>query len=182
MGNMRVEHNDWSLSLYHVTPEEMRDFAWPQGIEYVSFFGDYLEELVVPNGVNRVFCTNLGLRRLVLPSTVVQVYANMNSLRELTVPSTIMFLELSYNPLYNLYFNGGDPMQLARLVVCNTNISSLEFRVSEDCTIDATSCKYLKYLTKDTSFAVRDHIRDLLDQEEMMEEPKHWIICDPSKS
>lgn len=170
---------DHALKFYHATPEDMAGFRWPAGINAVHFYGDYLDELVLPEGVEVVVCSGLGLRKLVLPSTAEFVYATGNCLRDLEVPAGIIVLELSDNPLYDLRFRGGEPLELGRLLVSNTLLAALPFWVHEDCLVDATGCHYLTYVTRETSLAVRKHYQEVLEKPNIIEEPDHWVIVQP---
>jgi hypothetical protein len=175
---MKTTQMEELLWIYNAQPKDIKTFTWPNDVTIVTFAGDYLDELIIPEGIESVMCSYMGLRKLILPRSIKYVYANYNSLLELIVPNNIVVLEVSNNPLYNLRFSGGDPLQLTRLEVNATNIDSLVFRTGRDCHIEAFPGSNLLFLSHDTSFALRYSVQQIKNEKEIMLEPDHWIIVD----
>lgn len=164
------------LEIYHATPEEMAGFVWPEDVNEVRIYGDFLDELSIPEGVIEIYCCNLGLKRLHLPSTAEWVYASNNCLRELDVPPKINMLDVSYNPLYNLRFLDNTVPELLKLKVRDTYISSLRIRISKDASLNACGCIYLVNFCPETSYAYRSFLEYKLGLDEFPSEPEEWVV------
>lgn len=115
-----IETLKWTI--IHRT--SLQDYTFPENIDSLCINGDYLDHLVVPQGVSTVTLGPLGLRSLVLPDGVEFLYCSYNNLRELEIPESIFMADLGNNPLYKLRFRG-EPTNLVRLEVRNTHTSSL---------------------------------------------------------
>lgn len=164
------------LKILHATPQEMSGFVWPDDVSYVIISGDFLDELIIPEGVTELYCFNLGLKKLHLPSTAEYVYASNNCLLELDVPPKISFLDVSYNPLYNLRFLDNTVPELLRLKVRDTYISSLRIRISKKAYLNACGCRYLVNFCPETSYAYRSFLEYKLELDEFPIEPEEWVV------
>lgn len=154
---MSVDYNEEIeyIFIHNATTEEFADFTFPPNVKSIIIDGDYLDTLIVPQGINAVTVVSLGLRKLIVPDGVEFLYCNYNNLRELELPSTICVADLGNNPLYQLTFRG-DPMEMYRLELRNTRLRTLLFKVNPECCIDVHGTALMTggYMTKEVRNAI----------------------------
>lgn len=132
------ELNEVALTVYHIKPmnlptlqEKIKEIG--KDLAELSICGDYLDELIIPDGVWFVQCARLGLKKLVVPDSVRWLYCNDNFLEELEVPNTIEYLVAHDNILHTLRFRGGNPTKLGILELYHNRFTRFDFEIPECC-------------------------------------------------
>ena len=117
------------LSVSHVTPEDWKTIDMPDGLTHLFITGDFLDELVVPEGVIMVNVPKLSLRSITLPESVTWLSCRKNCLRELALPGGIEYVDAHKNLLTRLEFRS-PPTELGNLIVSHNNLSTLNFEAT----------------------------------------------------
>ena len=73
------------------------DIQLPDGVENVSFGGNFLTEIIIPNSVKMLNCENNKITKLNLPEGLKHLNCRGNPLTELVLPSTIEELIVDKN-------------------------------------------------------------------------------------
>lgn len=101
--------------------------TWPSGMRELHIFGDYIDHLEVPEGVEIVICCRLGLKTITLPDSLEFLYCNDNFLKTVELPEKIMLVELEGNYLESVSFRK-PPTDLMRLhLLKNDRLMVLDF-------------------------------------------------------
>ena len=145
-----------SLKLANVTPDTMASVEWPAGLETLIVAGDYLDTLVIPEGVDFVSCESLGLRNIVVPDSLLSLYCARNCLRSLELPSGLERLDASHNCLYDLSFRPPGPVALFCLDLEDVKLPSLDLKVNPDCSIVLGRVKHNMTLSAEVKFAIKN--------------------------
>lgn len=148
--NSRVFHIDG------VTPEtwDAASCDIPKTTRRLVVSGDYLDELIIPEGIASCVCHSLGLRRLIVPDGVEYLWCNNNTLRALELPQSMYICDVSYNPLRSLTFRGGDVgLVLGRIQMNNVKLTSFHAKVKNNCEIDMDNNPQLVSLSPEVEYA-----------------------------
>jgi hypothetical protein len=110
-GTFRAAESDdgRKATLYDVTDETLRDYAFGPSVTTLAFVGGRLRELDVPDGVEDVACAGLGLERLRLPDSVRRLDCRKNWLRELELPERVHSVDAQWNLLTSVRFRPSHP-------------------------------------------------------------------------
>lgn len=149
-----TEYFDFSktFTIRNVTPEAMVDIVIPNETERLVIVGDYLDELVIPDGIVTCICPSLGLRRLVVPDSVEFLYCNRNNIRELELPERMYAADVSYNPMYDLHIRGENP-ELGKIKMTGLKIKKFHAKVKPECEIDMEDNPHLTSLSREVQYA-----------------------------
>lgn len=98
-------------------------------IKELSIVGDEVNELIVPEGVERVLCSGVGLKRVWLPDSCKVAYLEKNKLRNIELPEGIEVASLRKNLLELIVFRGdsGNPTALEELDIKCNRLIKLDF-------------------------------------------------------
>ena len=121
---------DLRLYIDNVTPEDWATFVMPSNITHLEIYGDFLDVLHVPEGVQFVHADHLSLRHITLPDSVTWLNAEHNCLRTVVLPTNIEYVDLHHNFLTEMSFRG-PPNVLGMLNVAGNQLSSLNFEVTD---------------------------------------------------
>lgn len=94
------------LCIDNVNEEDMRAFSFHPGVKELVICGDFLDHLVVPDGVEWVYACNLALKTIHVPDSVVFLACDGNCLRALELPAGIEDVDAHDNCLRMLAFRG----------------------------------------------------------------------------
>jgi len=122
------------INIKYIKPEDLLTFDFSDK-NFTELFidGDYLEELIVPNGVETVVVNNLALRKLTLPDTVEFLYCENNCLKELELPSNIYKVDAHNNYIQQVTFKDS-PKQLMYLNLENNRLLDFNFDIPKTLT------------------------------------------------
>uniref|UniRef100_A0A6C0KT81 Leucine-rich repeat protein n=1 Tax=viral metagenome TaxID=1070528 RepID=A0A6C0KT81_9ZZZZ len=116
------------LHLFYVTPDDIKNYTFPDEIDNLYISGDYLDEFIIPNGVKSAYIKNLGIRKLYVPDSIKFLYCSNNHLRYLELPNTIEDLDASNNYLTTITFRNKElPVELECLSIEKNRIIDLSF-------------------------------------------------------
>lgn len=149
------EHSQ-TFHVDHVTPESWANIDIPQNTKRLVISGDFLDELVIPNGVVSCICHGMGLRKLTVPDTVEYLFCNRNQLRSLELPHAMYMCDISHNPLYHLRFRKDEndtELCLGRIQMNHVKMSSFDAKVKENCEIDMSDNPQLVAYSPEVEYA-----------------------------
>lgn len=140
----------------HVTTDTWAAVEVPKNTRRLVISGDYLDELVIPNGVESCVCCGLGLRKLVVPDSVAFLYCNRNNLRSLELPHGLYICDISDNPLYHLTFRNenNQELELGRIQMKRVRLTRFDAKVKENCEIDMDENPQLVSYSREVEYAV----------------------------
>lgn len=156
-----VTHDDDTLILKHITPEDWENVVMPEGIRTLIITG-YMDDLVIPDGVVKVYANALGLRRIHVSNSVKTLSVNTNCLRVIELPSDIEEVDLSHNPLGVLTFRA-PPTALYSLDLENTMMQTLDFPAPSTLNeLNLSRTTHLVYISPQVlAGLIRDHTDDI---------------------
>lgn len=141
-----------------VTPETWADVQVPTNTRRLVISGDYLDELIIPDGVESCDCVGLGLRRLVVPDSVEYLHCNRNNLRSLELPHGLYACDISNNPLYDLRFRSAsgedDTLRLGIIRLNRVKMTCFNAKVKENCEIDLDGNPQLVSFSPEVEYAM----------------------------
>ena len=117
------------LTIYNATQEFMDTLEYTHIPSEITIHGDYIPNLRVPEGVQRVHCEDCGVRNLTLPSSIITLICNENYIAHITVPATIEHVNLQGNLLETFTVEGGHARALQTLDLQRNRIAHLDFEV-----------------------------------------------------
>lgn len=130
----------------NVNNDAMKKVVIPPMAKSLLIDGDYLDELVIPEGIVFCACPNLGLRTLIVPDSVEHLFCNRNTLRDLELPKSLYSLDASHNPLYTVSFRAEMPA-ISILRMRSVKATTLDFKVNEFCEVDLRDNRQLVNLS-----------------------------------
>jgi len=101
-----------------------------RNINDLAINGDYLEELIIPNGVTCAIVADLSLRKLYVPDSMEFLYCQNNCLKELELPENIYNVDASNNYIEKVTFRNS-AKQLKYLNLKNNRIADFDFTIPE---------------------------------------------------
>jgi hypothetical protein len=117
-----------TLVLQCATQADIDAYMWPKGALNVILAGDQVNHLVLPEGVETVYCNNQGLCSLTLPDSCIIVRAENNRLTELELPAGVQWVTAQNNKIVELRFRGGaQPTALSQLDLENNRLARVDF-------------------------------------------------------
>lgn len=116
------------LCIDNASDEALRDFVYRPDVKELVINGDYVDHLVLPDGVEWVYVEDLALKSLVVPDSVIYLHCPENRLRTLELPAGIENVTANKNKLRSLTFRG-PPTCLSSLDIRDNRFAGLEFDV-----------------------------------------------------
>lgn len=97
---------DASLCIKYAKQTDIDNFNFNMNIEYLTILGDYIDNLIIPNGVKWVCIEKLGLKTISIPDSVQYLYIDNNFLKSLELPIYIEKVVANNNYLENIISKG----------------------------------------------------------------------------
>jgi len=114
-----------TLHLCHITQDIFDSFNFSNfKIESLLITGDYLDYLVVPDGIKNVYCGSLGLRKISLPDSVKHLNCENNCLLNIILPDNIKYVNLNQNCLKDISFKN-EPNKINVLILSKNYLETL---------------------------------------------------------
>ena len=137
------------LTLQYARQKDIDNFIFPNNnIDYLDIFGDYLDTLIIPDGVEHACIDTLGLKHVYVPDSIKKLYCQDNFLETLDVPCTIENLVANNNILQTLTFRGGPPNNLFMLELEGNRFQRFDFEIPKCCEVLNINKNYnVKYIS-----------------------------------
>lgn len=125
---MRFTFDDENMCMYihEATQADIDCMIWPSIMKSLIIYGDYVDHIVVPDGVDTFACKK-SLMTCTLPDSIEFLYLENNRLKEVELPQHVIIADLSDNYLEKIVFRGGQPESLKELYLQNNRLKILEF-------------------------------------------------------
>lgn len=115
----------------YIKPENLHKLDLEnRNINDLSINGDYLEELIIPEGVTCAIIANLSLRKLHVPDSMKFLYCQNNCLKELELPENICNVDACNNYIEKVTFRN-PAKELTYLNLKNNRITEFDFTIPE---------------------------------------------------
>lgn len=131
----------------YATQEDIDSFTIPKGTRHLHIMGDYIDRIVVPDGIETVVACKLGLKEICIPDSVKALYCNDNFIKHIELPSSIEVAEIKNNLLQTLCFRS-EPTDIGTLKLSdNSRLRRLDF-VFPECleVLKLKRCYGLEYI------------------------------------
>jgi hypothetical protein len=123
---MRYTFEDEEMYIYEAAQHDIDNMVWPDTMKTLMIHGDYVDHIVVPEGVDTFACRK-ALMTCKLPDSIEFLYLENNRIKEIELPQDIIIADVSDNYLESITFRGGRPQKLKELYVQNNRLKTLEF-------------------------------------------------------
>lgn len=129
--SFHYEYESHDLTLYYAKQSDIDNFDFNKKIDYLIINGDYIDTLIIPDGVKYVSVDNLGLKYLYVPDSVETLYANNNFLSSIELPENICKVCLNNNLLTKITSRGNNMMNLFCLEVEDNRLSTIDINIPD---------------------------------------------------
>ena len=120
------EEESGSLTLYYAKQSDIDSLVFPPNTKELMILGDYIDKLIIPDGVTYVSADRIGLKEIYVPDSVKYLYLSDNFLTQLELPSGIEKVEANLNYLEHVRFRG-QPDQLFSLELEDNRLEDIDF-------------------------------------------------------
>ena len=112
------------LTLQYARQKDIDNFIFPNNnIDYLDIFGDYLDTLIIPDGVEHACIDTLGLKHVYVPDSIKKLYCQDN-------------------------FRGGPPNNLFMLELEGNRFQRFDFEIPKCCEVLNINKNYnVKYIS-----------------------------------
>lgn len=107
-------------------------------IKEITICGDYVDHVIIPDGIEYVYVLDAGLKTIHVPDSVKTLDVSINLLKTLELPANIEYVRAKYNKIETVTFRG-TPAKLHHLQLKSNRVHDLMF--------DAPDC--LEYIRVD---------------------------------
>jgi hypothetical protein len=115
------------MTLFHAKQSDIDNFDFNKyNIDSLCIIGDYIDHLIIPDGVEWVSANRLGLKSLYIPDSVRTLYINNNFLACLDLPENIENLYAKKNYLTDVRFRK-PPTKLISMDLQENRLTTLDF-------------------------------------------------------
>ena len=117
------------LTLQYAKQADLTSFDFSKyDIETLCVLGDYIDHLIIPDGVKWVSANRLGLKTVSIPDSVKIIYLNNNFLTKIDLPGNIEQVYAKRNYLISVTFRN-PPSKLTCLDLQENRLSHLDFEI-----------------------------------------------------
>ena len=114
-----------NMNIYEATQKDIDTINWPHDMKTLMIFGDYVDHIVVPDGVDTFACKK-SLLTCKLPDTIEFLYLDNNRLKDIELPQNIIIADISNNYLERITFRE-QPKKIKELYLQDNRLKKLEF-------------------------------------------------------